>query len=558
MLDDQTGKYTININDQLYYFKLTLYNGVQVVEVPYSFVEALQFRENLYNWYMDGSLLLKNDLEFFERGTVTSLSSNTRTSASKSSIYTFRTDGRNKINLKFYPISLLETPDNKNANLATWGIDLDLVVTEIEDITSARDHKKFKKLSFVDERLQIFSEINTPWSTYYLASQALSSAETLPIATQSNYTESKIKAGAAIKHLIQTACKSPDIEGTVASSLMPYEIKVGFDDSGSIDRPNINVASFQDTWDDGSDDSYIFYTSPATYSVFDDIEYMSSHYLASTSTSILNTTGGYDTSNMPGILSLHRFTKKWNIFGIDTLFNDLNKTSKERGYKIESFTIQMPTINNEKPSINISNVKDITELHIPNTSVIYAYNVLPMSNQDDINITNRPVIHYDREASTWSVHTKQNSIEAVHSVFEEKFIKKLPVNSLQKGLLSLNLNKLKGINTYPHYSVAQTTAATIATRNEMLFKSLLLNQSISFTAKGLTNRSAGRFVNIITSFSTLTDFEKKFVGQWMLTDVVHVLKQDTGYTNECIAVKISSYQDTVVTDDINRKDKIKV
>ena len=74
---------------------------------------------------------------------------------------------------------------------------------------------------------------------------------------------------------------------------------------------------------------------------------------------------------------------------------------------------------------------------------------------------------------------------------------------------------------------------------------LFLNQALEFTSKGLTIRTPGKFI-ILDRKSRLSeknnDFEDKFVGQWLLSQVTHVFSKDTYLTNT-ISVKINTYRE---------------
>jgi hypothetical protein len=554
-MDPLDSKFTVNLNDQFYHFKATLYNGVQKIEIPQGFIELITIKESLLSWVTSGSLLLKNDLEFFERGDIDN------TKSYQGNIYTFRSDGRNRLNIRFFPIANINLEENIDTKFAEdWEINYDFAVVSIQDVSSTNGIEKFKQLEFVDERFQIFEESSILWSTRYLATRVIanqSGTNSTNPALLINAKEGKCLIGASVKDFIQTVCNSPEIQDEESIFTEQKELMIGFSEEGSIEEPDISVAAFSKEWDEGSDTNYIFYTTPATYNVNDNLSYLLSNYIASDSY-VRDGTEKYEMNFLPGILRLHRYKKEWSLVGIDKIFEKASPNNNLQEGCVETLTLQSITNTEDYPSVNITydigqsyvNGK-LVNIHIPNTSIIYNYNIAPMSGVDDMSITNRPVVQYDIASSTWSIYCKQNSIEAVHTAVKEKIIKNNLYNgSRHEPLLSTNKAKLNGVNTKIQHTVHQTVAAQYASRNDMIMRSVFLNQAITFSAKGLTVRTPGKFINIISNVDRLNDFEKKFNGQWLLTEVTHTINKDNGYTNNCIAVRVSSYTKLKTTDSL--------
>lgn len=550
------SKFIVNLNDQLYYFKATLYNGTQLVELPQGFIESISIKEMLFEWAAEGTLLLKSDFEFFERG---ALNSNGRSQ----SLYTFRSDGRNKLNICFFPLknSNIENIDESFAE--NWEINYDFVITSIEDIASSNNTKKYKQISFVDERLQLFSEINTLWSTSFLSRRILNdsnpTANYSPVVIE-NAKLNKCKIGSSIRDLIYTICNSPEVRDEEDIFREIDEIKVGFERDGSIKKPEKSVATFSKEWDEGSEDNYMFYTTPASYSALDNINYLMNHFLASSPINQYNSTD-YTLDNLPGLLLNHRYKKEWSLIGINKLFEKASANNSPGEYCIETLITQTQEASYKGLDIDITyNIgqstsgSDALNIHIPNTSVIYNYNVVPMSNSDDMQITNRPVVNYNTQYGTWGIFTKDNSIEAVYNLAKSTITSNLYNGARHLPLMSSNKYKLLGTNTSIQHTVAQTVAARLAARNDMLMRYIFLNQAVSFSARGLTLRTPGKFINILTDVKTLNDFEQKFTGQWLLTEVNHVIDKVDGYTTRCVAVKVSSFDKIKTTDKLKARE----
>jgi hypothetical protein len=71
---------------------------------------------------------------------------------------------------------------------------------------------------------------------------------------------------------------------------------------------------------------------------------------------------------------------------------------------------------------------------------------------------------------------------------------------------------------------------------------IFLNQAIYFSAPGLTLRSPGKFLFIDRdSSSSNNPFDDRFLGQWMITNVVHFFTPNK-YTTDVVATKIDGFK----------------
>ena len=76
---------------------------------------------------------------------------------------------------------------------------------------------------------------------------------------------------------------------------------------------------------------------------------------------------------------------------------------------------------------------------------------------------------------------------------------------------------------------------------QMMKDALYLNESVCFITNGLTIRSPGRFIFIDYSNSNdINPFDDRFLGQWLMTKVVHLFTQDN-YITEVVANKIDTF-----------------
>lgn len=520
--------FVANLNSHKYYFKITISNGdanTQPVELSYYMVEELQIEEALFNWATTATLVLKNEYEFIERGVV---DENKRTLTP--SPFIFRHDGRNKVNVRIFPIVRDEAapvsiiPEQNEINY-------DFVVYGVEDLPSTDQSKKRKKLLLWDERYQHFLERNVQWSTYYVAAELANTTETLP--------DISCKVGLAIKHLIQTACgetkrsfaeNSPALKvGYAPGDELKYSL------AGDINNPNLPVASFS-TWDDGPEENKITYTSPATSNVIDDLNYLLKCYVSSIDREKKTGLG------MPGILRLQRYTKLWTLTGLDQIYANSTKDGEAGPDTIEKIEIQIqdePTIFGQKKAPLFKGGGDNF------TSKILTYRFVNLKNTDDLNLCNRPAINYNNSKCLWNIHFEKNTIDSVVSSLKTNFIPKTFNDKRHPGvLINLTKTKLNGLATYPEHIVLQSPSVDILPRNDMISSSIFLNQALEFSSLGATPRTPGKFINIERAEhnNADNDFERKFVGQWLLVRVVHTFFGDK-YLNNTVGVKFNSFSE---------------
>jgi hypothetical protein len=178
-------------------------------------------------------------------------------------------------------------------------------------------------------------------------------------------------------------------------------------------------------------------------------------------------------------------------------------------------------------------------------SQILSYRFIGMSVMDDQRIINRPVVNYNNAKSVWNIFYEDNTAESVKEVYKKEFLPKLYKGKDSGVLIGINKDKINGINTIPQHEVVQSNAVNVYARNDMIYYNLLLNQAIEFTSKGLTIRTPGKFIIIDRKNRTSeknNDFEDKFVGQWLLSQVTHTFSQDTYLTNT-VSVKVNTFRE---------------
>lgn len=507
------------IRDQYYSFKITFYNTVtkRPLNVPFKVVDSLAIEENFTNWWTKGWIVLNNTLEVIERATAipdNPLSSNQEQAA----FFAFRHDGRNRVNIKIETVpsgNSLITPEN-------WSMDYDFVIYDVEDIDTDSAITKLKKFYFIDERYQILAERNIPWSTATHGPASETAKQRNVSISSLTDEERKMLPNEAIKSIIKTAA----CNDFTMSSLQTSEIKVGFDDSGSIDKPNKPLDNIDEVnWSltTSTSGKAIFYTSPANSNALKDINYM------------LDFASGPE--NDPVFLKLGRFDKKWSLVSLSDVFS--------KAIQIERLSIQDGLEPNTKTYINraalLSDNGKILNVSSGRTSTLRNYKFAPMAPVDDMRLMNRPIHKMDFSSGIYSIYFEENKVE---NLFES-------INKLgQKGLytftsgtgmggnqvwLNINRTKIEGLaleNTF----LTQGSPSLMATK--MLKDVLFLNQALYFQSDGLTLRQPGTFLFIDRADSSDKNlFDDKFLGQWFVSRVVHYFDHSK-YITDVYANKI--------------------
>jgi hypothetical protein len=521
-------KYIHQIRDQYYHIEIWLYNQIEGQEpflVPFFFVNSLAIEETLMNWPTKGWIVLKNDYEMFERGALATIKNKEADRPKVDAPYIFRSDGRNRISIKIYPVNKKPLKDNAREIAGDlppdlWEMNYDFVVYDIEDLPTEDPQRKLRKLYFQDERLQIMSERNLEWSTsLYGPNNGNSSTKDI---------QRTMPANLALKSIISAAASKD-------SNPNNADMKVGYDSSGSIKDPNIKFDNFGE-WDEGPSSimtndlgTNILYTSPANSNALQDLNY------------VYNNAVGKDGS--PVILDFGRWTedKKWHLRPLSSYFKNAEDNQIERLLLEDGLdaTTSPPYIA-RAPDGNGSDTKNFIS---GIASRIKKYKFAPMVSSDDARITNRPVYNYDFSKGQFNSYFKGNRAEDVSTKLQDLAKEGLyAYNQKDSQQILLNINKTKstGLMT-TNYFTPQTFFPKNKTSLSMIKDALFLNEALYFQAPGLTFRTPGKFIFVDrTTSSDRNPFDDRFLGQWLMTRVVHLFTQDK-YLCDVVAVKVDSF-----------------
>ena len=519
-------KYVHQIRDQYYHIELWFYNQIKDQKpfmLPFMFVHSLAIEESILDFPIKGWMVIKSDHEIFERG-ASSVNKGTSdvgnvTHPQVAAPYIFRTDGRNRLSIRIYPLSVNPTKDNTNSVADTlphelWEMNFDCVIYDIEDLPTGNVHEKRRKLYFHDERLQILKERNLEWSTAkygpnggkYPATDAERAWSTSP----------------AIQNLLLAAA-SNDSDPNTAS------LKVGYDEKGSIDAPNIDFASFGD-WDDGPAADHTgttLYTSPAFSCALDDIN------------SLLENAIGKD--NTPVLLTFGRWMddKTWNLTSLQKYITDAEKNQIERLVLEDGGdATSAPPYIARAPDGNT----DIQNFMSGIASRITRYKFAPMVSSDDARISNKPLHNYDFGSGQFNIFCKDNTALKVASNLQDLAKSGLySYGKSQQVLLNVNKTKQTGLITSPQHST-QVFFNRNAPALSMLKDALFLNEALYFQAPGLTFRTPGKFIFVdsVASSNENNPFDDRFLGQWLMTRVVHLFTRDD-YVCDVVSTKVDAF-----------------
>lgn len=496
----------IQLGGDYYQVDICIYSFAQNLEpfnVPCRFINQLVIEETLNNWDVKGYITLESYGEVLERGALN------ENGDFITPPLLLRNDARNKISINLKPC-LTRTRDGSAPDFANvppeWTASFDCVIYDVQDVSTNNPEIKLRTFYFRDERYQILSERNLEWST----------SKELKANPMAKDAEKTISGNEIIKKLL-TAAASVGAGGTT-------KLKVGFNEKGSINEPNLDLDMFSSEWDVGPPDpeSKLLYTSPANSSALSDINY------------ILQNTKSSDGS--PVILDYGRQmnNKMWQLYSFKKLFE--NSSTKQVEWMIIHDGVEPGSGTPSIPRADTQNLSNINNFQSGIASKILKYEYSPMAPLDDSRFLNTAVHGYDNTKGEYKIHFEKNSLSKLLSE-----TKSIAAGLYTKGEnLKLNVNKTKSSsiafrNVYRSERYFLPDQALMKNIKDFIF----LNDAVFLQLPGLTLRSPGKFIYIDRKYYLDSKFDDKFLGQWLITKVSHIFTKDT-YINDIIATKIDS------------------
>jgi hypothetical protein len=515
------------IGQQHYYIEIVMYSSIEGEEpfyVPFFMINSLEINESLHNWATKGSLTLLTQFESISRGNPNKQNSDINSDNDREIFkapYIDRTDGRNRVSVKIFPInddsdSDLNLSDKPRKN---WEINHDFIINQVVDLDVNNAQDKKRQYFLIDERHQMLVEKNLSWSTAIIASNKLGNVKKPWELTD---YEASLTPNDVLMEFLTIAGKD---------SKSSEQIKIGFDDNGTIDNPNIPFNKIiEEEWDIGMSDNKLLYYSPANASALEDM-----YYILARCT---------DKEGYPVILDYGRSVenKGWQLKPLARYFE------KSVDISVEKIELDIGT---EPASPPVSRGPENESTNTQNffsavASKISKYRFSPMACLDDNRITNSPLHYFNYATGEFVIKFTKNTAKMVIdtlSYFAKKGLYSYKSNSNLDPQIILNLNKTKQLGemlTNEFSSAGQFTPET-APLNQMILDAIFLNQIISFQSIGLTIRTPGVFINIYRSDANEPNpFDDRFLGQWLVIKTNHMFTQKD-YKTEIIAVKIDSF-----------------
>lgn len=489
----------VRLNDQDFEFMVVLSNQTdRVAPINKGAINRLVIEENFREWWTKGYLIFDNKHNAFERP-------KDDDEVEEDYTYRFRNDGNDLLIFRMRPVIAGQASDALTDDI--WHIEYAFSIYDIQDITDGQNvDTKFKKLFFWEYDYQLLRQKNVPWST----------AEVEPAVAkkpaQASDDDRLVLSGDAIKSLIS---------------------------KGLDHMPQV----FSDNWDKGS--NKIQYNILASEKVHEALDYMLKHHTASI-------------NNDPCFLSRERYSKKWVLQSLSDIFNKAVDTTGPGEYQIEHFFIdsltEMETSFQEDgrdivknpapyktPTYANNDLSFERNIQLRDYSIIKSHEFVDMSAMDNMFVlTNTPTYSNDFTDKQFNLEFVDNDVVNIKGFFKRNYTDKLKHAGCDPDPL-FTLNKFKNDAVVVHniYSLASTATDRLADgRNEILKAALLLNQCIVFRAKGMSFRTAGRFIGIDREVgATQNEYDNKLLGQWFVINVKHILVDEV-YVNEITAVKV--------------------
>lgn len=518
-----------------------------------SAVLGLHISDTVNDWIVDGYLTFMylpggvEDLEKIKTGASSATPTSGKTEAAAAvgeslKSYLFRGDGFDLLRVMMSPISReTDGPEAEaqgvdiNLNDTKWTLSYLFSIYEIEDVKDVPElqgpmgsYLKCLKLKFHDVRYQILQTSNIEYS----------SADPKDNIYKSNF-QSEMAPGQGVMHtghmlrdILNHALADPNMGGC-----KEFELE---------DTPDINL------WDKGK--AELFYTSPATSSVADDVEYVFSHHVsekelnAGTGTdAIYNDMAMLHTERheKPGFLDHIRLTPLSSFFEkAGSKFDQPGELQKEHFF-VTSFTEETSLTNLHLAPIG-GDGKNV-DLKTSKYGQILSYSFVDMSPSVNSNMfCSTPVYSVDIADRMFNVEFQGNDVISARRMIANSYISKLFKQGEDNEALflpTIHKNK-KDLNVFPTFSLNGNNPA-VRQRNglhHLLYTGVFQNACICFKVLGLTNRESGTFIGIDKADGCPeNDYNHKLYGQWFIVKVDHIFEAGA-YVNLIYAVKIHRHK----------------
>jgi hypothetical protein len=488
-----------------------LYNGFNDVYLTNESWENLIIEEDIFDWKLKGSIVIKTPYESLERESTESIQVSGK--QKKDLVYKFRNDGRDTIFISIKPKSssvpgLVEDISFEDKK---WRIEMEGVVYDTEDLSDANITNKMKKLFFWDKTYQLMIERDSEFST-------------------ANSGKNKGKSNLDQVDNSEKSLKTGDSVGELLKSLPEF----------SKHAKNTNNKT---EWDVGSDKNMIFYSSPVHAKFIDNLEYLLNYTTASDSD-----------DQQPCIFKFERASttmtpKQFSLKPIKKYFEKAGKdTAKD--YQVEHFFIEENSENSQLPYIKKTpiNSSPTSEIKADQYNTVKSYQLIDVSGLDySQNLANYRVVSYNSSDGQFNEEGNYSKAEEYKKFYDSSISKNIFSKNTSDRLVLTPYIK-EGFNTRTVYSLRNDALGRLADgRNRLLKYYLFSNLGIAFTVQGLTLRQPGRFFGLSKLTGNDKEHDSKLEGQYFVTNVVHHFSNEMkSYRTQITGIKTHTYKETTV------------
>lgn len=500
---------TYSFNQHDYEFSITLKNGINEVSLKPEGWDDLFLEEDIFEWWTKGSIMIKTPHESLERGSKEIAFLN---ADEKTVIYKFRNDGRDTIFISIIPKNEDLGQVTGNFDEKRWRIELEAVIYDVQDNQHQLMNTKSKTLYFHEKTYQMMREKNVEFTTANVGeNKGKTDIHKL------NNEERSLKTGEALAELLKT-----DTEFSKHAEL--------------VEDPNF--------WDKGDPLNKIFYTSGTNTRFIEDMDYILSRHTSSEANKF-----------QPCILKFERQgknrPKQFSLLPLKTYFEKAGKDSPGE-YQIEHLFLEEGSQTNAQNEIVIpkaplsqSNSMDgeVKAKDFTNTS---NYQLIDMAGLDYAShLSNKVVVSYNQQKGQFNIESKEHISEKYKDFYKDSVATGILTRE-QEDRMPITKYIKEGYNTDYQYSVFNNDKQRLVEgRNKILQYYMFTNLCISMQLRGLTHRQSGRFFGLSRQSENIQEFDNKFEGSYMLTNVVHRFSTaDRSYSTEIVGVKCHTYQET--------------
>lgn len=500
-----------NFNNQDYDFVFRLYNDVNDLYLTNTIWEDLYLEEDIFDWKIKGSVVIKSPYESFERESEEAISISK--GEKNKIIYKFRNDARDTLFISIKP----KIENFKNTNIDTkdsiWRLELEAVIYDVEELQNDDSKNKYKKLYFWEKTYQLMREKDCSFSTAIVGENI--NKKNLD---QLDNHERSLQTGTAISELLNT---------------------------DSLFSAHAKLTKNKETWDDGFEQSKIYYTNPVGYKFIDALDYLYRYHISSSSNEY-----------QPCILKFERAEKslepkQFSLKSLKSYFEKAgNQINNPKEYQIEHFFIYGHSESKKgvpilKAPLNKDSFK--TEFKADDFSNIREYKIVDMSGLFySENLCNYRITSYNRFDGQFNEEVIQHNAEDSYKEFYKKNIKNNLITQNSEDRLPISPFIKNGINTKTINSLRTDQYSRLADGKNIIIKHYLFsNLAINFSIKGSTHRQTGRFFAVSKTADNNTDFDNKLEGQYFITNIIHHFNNASkSYTNQLLGVKTQSFKES--------------